>query len=102
MDAKLYHLEGCPYCRRVREFISQRGLEPFVEYHEVSGEPDALRRLVQRTGRMQVPVLEADGDPLVGSEVIIDWLDENAVCLSRGDPRAARGASGASAQRRAL
>jgi glutaredoxin len=84
MDAQLYHLEGCPYCRRVREFISHRGLEPCVEYHEVSNDQQALRRLLQLTGRMQVPVLEVDGEPLIGSDVIIDWLDENAVSLSRG------------------
>jgi glutaredoxin len=102
MDAKLYHLESCPYCRRVRDFISHRGLAAFVEYHEVSRGPEALRRLVQMTGRMQVPVLEADGEAIVGSDVIIDWLDENAVALSRGHQRMARANAGAAPQRRAL
>src|SRR5512133_212085 len=89
MDAQLYHLEGCPYCRRVREFASHRGLEPYLEYHEVSEDPGSLQRLRQLTGRMQVPVLEVDGEPIVGSDVIIDWLDENAVALSRGHLRPA-------------
>lgn len=89
MDAQLYHLEGCPYCRRVREFISHRGLEPYVAYREVSEDTQALRELLQLTGRMQVPVLEVDGDPIVGSDVIIDWLDENALSLSRGHVQSA-------------
>jgi len=84
MDAQLYHLEGCPYCGRVRDFIAHRGLESHVEYHEVSNDQQSLRKLLQLTGRMQVPVLEVDGEPLIGSDVIIDWLDENAVSLSRG------------------
>lgn len=90
MDAKLYHLEGCPYCRRVRDFIAHRDLEPFVEYLEVSQDDDALQRLVQLTGRSQVPVLEIDDDAIVGSDLIIDWLDENAARLARGRSRAAR------------
>jgi glutathione S-transferase len=84
MDAKLYHLESCPYCRKARAFAAQRGLERYIEFHEVSREPDALKRLVELTGRSQVPVLEVDDEPLVGSELIIDWLDENAVALARG------------------
>lgn len=89
MDAQLYHLEGCPYCRRVREFISHRGLEPYVDCHEVSDDSQSLRRLLQLTGRMQVPVLEVDGEPIVGSDIIIDWLDENALSLSRGHVQSA-------------
>lgn len=89
MDAQLYHLEGCPYCRRVREFIAHRRLEPYVEYREVSEDTHSLRRLLQLTGRMQVPVLEVEGEPIVGSDIIIDWLDENALSLSRGHVRSA-------------
>jgi len=88
MDAKLYHLDDCPYCRRVRDFVAHRDLEPFVEYLEVSRDDDALERLVHLTGRSQVPVLEVDVDAIVGSDVIIDWLDENAGSLSRGRSRA--------------
>ena len=90
MDAKLYHLEACPYCRRVRDFVAHRDLEPFVEYLEVSQDPDALERLVQLTGRTQVPVLEVDGDAIVGSDVIIDWLDENAASVARRHARVPR------------
>ena len=91
MDARLYHLDRCPYCARVRDFIAHRHLEAHVEYHEVSREPDALRRLLDLTGRTQVPVLEIDGEPIIGSDVIIDWLDENALSLARGPLRAEPG-----------
>jgi glutathione S-transferase len=99
MDAQLYHLEGCPYCRRVRAFIAQRGLERCIEFREVSQDPAALERLLDLTGRTQVPVLEVDGDPIIGSEVIIDWLDENAVGLSRDRRRGHAGSGQGPAQR---
>jgi glutaredoxin len=99
MDAKLYHLEHCPYCRRVRAFIAQRALEPHAESHDVAHEPAALERLVELTGRTQVPVLEVDGEPIVGADVIIDWLDENAVALSGRHERNAPRASGTAASR---
>jgi glutaredoxin len=92
MDAKLYHLEGCPYCRRVRDFIDHRHLGDHIEYLEVSHKPAALERLLQLTGRMQVPVLEVDGDAIVGSDVIIDWLDENAARIAGRRQQPARGA----------
>jgi glutaredoxin len=84
MDATLYHLESCPYCARVRGFIAHRGLERYIRYREVSQDHDALERLVESTRRTQVPVLETDGDAIVGGDCIIDWLDENAVALARG------------------
>jgi glutaredoxin len=102
MDAKLYHLEGCPYCRRVRDFIAHRRLEPFVACLEVSQDPDAFERLVQLTGRSQVPVLEVDGEPIVGSDVIIDWLDENALALSRRETGVPRTADRRSESRRSM
>jgi glutaredoxin len=104
MEAQFFHLEGCPYCRRVRGFIAHRGLERFIEYREVSRDPEALDRLVELTGRSQVPVLDVDGEPIVGSEVIIDWLDENALSLSRNRRQAAArgGDAGAGSSRRAM
>jgi glutaredoxin len=99
MDATLYHLESCPYCARVREFAAQRGLERYIRYREVSQDQDALERLMELTGRTQVPVLEVDGEPIVGSDYIIDWLDENAVSLARG-PDARSRTRGSEEQRR--
>ena len=74
MDLELYHLQGCPYCRKVRDYIESHGLKPAVRYHELTEEPDARDRVVALTGDTKVPVLVVDGKPVPGSSTIVEWL----------------------------
>ena len=75
MTLDLYHLQGCPYCRKVRDYIESQGLKPEVRYHEVSEEEGARDRVVSLTGDTQVPVLVIDGErPVANSNTIIEWL----------------------------
>lgn len=72
----LYHYDACPYCARVREAISQLGLE--VELRDVLETPAFRRELVDVRGRGTVPVLrieDAAGTRWLGeSEDIVRWL----------------------------
>ena len=74
MDLELYHLQGCPYCRKVRDYIESHGLKPAVRYHEVSDEAGARDRVVSLTGDTKVPVLVVDGKAVPGSNTILEWL----------------------------
>ena len=74
MDLELYHLQGCPYCRKVRDYIESRGLKPAIRYHEVTEEPGARDRVVALTGDTKVPVLVVDGKAVPGSSTILEWL----------------------------
>jgi glutaredoxin 3 len=74
MNLELYHLQMCPYCRKVRDYIESRGLKPAVQYHEVSDERGAAERVEALTGDSKVPVLVVDGKAIAGSNTIIDWL----------------------------
>lgn len=74
MDLELYHLQGCPYCRKVRDYIESRGLKPAIRYHEVTEEPGAHDRVVELTGDTKVPVLVVDGKAVPGSSTILEWL----------------------------
>jgi len=74
MDLELYHLQGCPYCRKVRDYIESRGLKPGIRYHELTEEPGARDRVVALTGDTKVPVLVVDGKAVPGSNTILDWL----------------------------
>ncbi|HUR90124.1 MAG TPA: glutaredoxin [Ramlibacter sp.] len=87
MQIELYHLETCPYCRKVRAAIDSHGLGGFVEEHEVRQDAGALDRVEQLTGATTVPVLVVDGDPITESQRIIQWLEgnENAI-RSRAAP----------------
>jgi glutaredoxin 3 len=79
MTLELYHLQGCPYCRKVRDYIEGRGMRPEVQYHEVSEEPGAADRVEALTGDSKVPVLVVDGKPIAGSNVIIEWLQAHGL-----------------------
>ncbi len=64
MNAIVYTTPTCPYCRMVKEFLSQRGV-PFVE-KDVSVDRSAAMYMVQRTGQQGVPVTEINGQFVVG------------------------------------
>jgi glutathione S-transferase len=60
----LYNMEGSPYCRKVRETLSERDL-PHVVKSLPKGSP-ARAELIERGGKMQVPYLV---DPNTGREM---------------------------------
>lgn len=87
MTLELYHLQNCPYCRKVRDYIEAHGLRPAVQYHEVSQEGGAHERVEQLTGDTKVPVLVVDGNPIAGSNTIIDWLSAHMMEPTAGRQR---------------
>ena len=78
MKLELIHKWACPYSARVREFIEERGLQDRIAYLEVNETEGAKDRLAQLTGKTQVPCLVADGEPILESREIIQWLEQNA------------------------
>ena len=73
MTYSLYHLPGCPYCRRVRRAAAALGIE--LDLIDVSRDADALQLLWRRRGRATVPVLRI-GDELLGESAdIIAYLE---------------------------
>ncbi len=77
MKLELIHKWACPYSARVRDFIEERGLQDQIEFLEVAEAEGAKDRLAQLTGKTQVPCLVADGEPILESRDIIQWLDRN-------------------------
>ncbi|MBB3019808.1 glutaredoxin [Microvirga lupini] len=77
MKLELIHKWACPYSARVRDFIEERGLKDRIAYLEVNEMDGAKDRLTQLTGRTQVPCLVADGEPILESRDIIQWLAQN-------------------------
>jgi glutathione S-transferase len=77
LTLELIHKWACPYSARVRDFIEERGLQDQIAYLEVNETEGAKDRLTQLTGKTQVPCLVADGEPLLESRDIIQWLDRN-------------------------
>ena len=72
----LYNMEGSPFCRKVRETLSELDLE-----HTIRNVPKGSRKrpeLVQRGGKMQVPYLvdPNTGRELYESDEIVAYLEE--------------------------
>ena len=71
---KLYQFEGCPYCKQVREKLS----ELQITYINVNVPRDKSQRheVLQVSGQASVPVL-VDGDTVLDDEEkILPYLEE--------------------------
>lgn len=64
MDAIVYSSSTCPYCKMVKDFLSQKGVS--YEERNVSTNPAAAQELVSRTGQMGVPVTIINGQTIIG------------------------------------
>lgn len=73
-ELKLYALEGCPYCARVKKVISEKNID--VEVLDIDV-PENLDALIKIGGDETVPMLTIDGEPMYGTDKIIEWLNEN-------------------------
>ena len=64
MEVKVYSTPTCMYCKLVKEFLSDKG----VEYKEidVSEDTEKMSYIVEATGQMGVPVIEIGEDMIVG------------------------------------
>ncbi len=75
MKLTLYHFQGCPYCARVRDFLSKEGISvPMKDIHQT---PVFREELMKISGRGQVPCLVIDGKTLDESLNIIEWFKKN-------------------------
>jgi glutaredoxin 3 len=72
----LYHFQGCPYCAKVRDYISKSGIQ--VPMKDIHADHTYKQELVKIGGKSQVPCLVIDGKSLYESQDIIEWLKKNA------------------------
>lgn len=64
MKIKVYTTPTCPYCKLVKEFLHEKNAE-FQEI-DVANDPSAANEMVKLSGQMGVPVIDIDGDVIVG------------------------------------
>src|SRR5215468_10659187 len=69
---ELYDFEACPYCRKVREVLSELDLDYRV--HPVAQGSARRAELVRRGGKMQAPYLV---DPNTGTEL---YESDDIIC----------------------
>jgi glutaredoxin-like YruB-family protein len=61
---KVYSTEICPYCVVLKEFLKEHNIE--FEEVDVSKDEKARDEMIKKSGKMEVPVLEIEGEIVVG------------------------------------
>ncbi len=74
-ELRLFYFDGCPFCNKVRKYMSENDIE--VEMVDIKASAKNRDELVNVGGKAQVPCLFIDGTPLYESGDIIQWFKEN-------------------------
>lgn len=61
---KVYSTPTCVYCITLKEFLKEHNIE--FEEIDVSKDKTALDEIVKKTGQMGVPVVDIDGQTVIG------------------------------------
>jgi len=60
----VYSAPTCPHCVQAKKFLEDNNIE--FEEIDVSVHPDRADEMINKSGRMGVPVLDIDGDIILG------------------------------------
>lgn len=63
-SVKVYSTPTCPYCVRVKQFLKENNIS--FEDIDVSVKQDEAQEMVRKSGQMGVPVLDIEGQIIVG------------------------------------
>lgn len=61
---KIYSTATCPYCIRAKQFLKENKID--FEDLDVSDNKAAAEEMVRKSGQMSVPVLDIEGEIIVG------------------------------------
>lgn len=75
MNIKIYSTPTCPYCVTLKQFLKDKNVE-FKDI-DVSLDDKELDEMIQNSGQMGVPVVDIDGNIVVGfdKEKILNLLN---------------------------
>ncbi len=62
----VYSTPTCPYCIRLKQFLSENNIA--FEEHDVAADRAAAQEMTRLSGQMGVPVLNIEGEIIVGFE----------------------------------
>jgi len=60
----IYSTPSCPWCHRVKQFLQEKNVT-FQDF-DVSQNQDKAEEMVQKSGQMGVPVVDINGEIIVG------------------------------------
>ncbi len=64
MKVKVYSTPFCPYCTMAKEFLKKHG----IKFEEIDAQENraAAIEMIKKSGQSGVPVIEVDGNIIVG------------------------------------
>ena len=69
----IYTTPTCPYCHRVKEYLSRKGI-PYTDIN-VAQDREKAKEMIQKSGQMGVPVITIDNEIIVGfNQALLDKL----------------------------
>ena len=63
----VYSTPTCPYCHKVKEFLTQHKIQ--FQDIDVSTDRNAAMDMIKKSGQMGVPVTDIDGKIIIGFNV---------------------------------
>jgi len=63
-NVKVYSTPTCPYCRQAKDYLKEKGVD-FTDLN-VATDIEARNEMVKKSGQMGVPVIEFDGNIVIG------------------------------------
>lgn len=63
-SVKIYSTPSCPWCVRAKQFLKDNNID--FQNMDVSSDHKAADEMMQKSGQMGVPVLDIDGEIIVG------------------------------------
>ena len=72
---RVFNSPSCPYCFTLKEFLKEHNIE--FEEIDVSKDEKARDEMIEKSGKMEVPVIEIDGEIVAGfdKEKIVKLLN---------------------------
>lgn len=64
INVKIYSTPACPWCMRVKQLLKDNSI--IYQDLDVSTNQPAAEEMIQKSGQMGVPVLDIDGNIIVG------------------------------------
>jgi glutaredoxin 3 len=60
----IYSSPTCHFCHMAKAFFAEHNIQ-FTD-HDVATDPDAIKEAVEKSGQMGVPVIDIDGEIVLG------------------------------------
>ncbi|MDD7767085.1 MULTISPECIES: glutaredoxin family protein [Anaerococcus] len=71
-EYKLFVGTACPHCRKVENFMEENNIE--IQIVNINENRDAMKELIEKGGKRQVPCLFHDGEYMYESNDIIEFF----------------------------